>query len=392
MPESYSDYLDLKGDGRIVLYKRANLKNPKWQVRISVPNSTGYKVKTTGTTDLDDAKRFALNLYDDLRITVMSGGSLNPKTFKDVFEEWEKSVTTMGPTRRGGSWDPTIHRIRTYALKFFGTMKIDEIGASEFGDFWVWRKLNYSIRAPSNATLKRERTSILTVFNFAVMRGYIQKVPSSDPPQSRSERRPTFSLEEWKRIYRSARKWVKEGEKLATWRDRFVAQQYFLILANTGLRVGELRDLQWGDIRTVKTDDGPRLIGEVRRGKTGSREVAFQSGTEDYIERLRDLRRNELGEEPPRDGLVICHRDGRPVATLKRSFRSLLKFADVPIEKDGLNRTVYSLRHFYATQRLSNETNPFLLAKQMGTSVEMLEKHYGQTVTSALAAQITKRT
>ena len=45
---------------------------------------------------------------------------------------------------------------------------------------------------------------------------------------------------------------------------------------------------------------------------------------------------------------------------------------------------------FYATQRLSHETSPFLLAKQMWTSVEMLEKFYGQTVTSALAAQITK--
>jgi hypothetical protein len=40
--------------------------------------------------------------------------------------------------------------------------------------------------------------------------------------------------------------------------------------------------------------------------------------------------------------------------------------------------------------RLSNETSPFLLAKQMGTSVDMLEKFYGQTVTSELAAQITK--
>ena len=58
--------------------------------------------------------------------------------------------------------------------------------------------------------------------------------------------------------------------------------------------------------------------------------------------------------------------------------------------RDGMARTIYSLRHFYATQRLSHDTSPFLLAKRMGTSVEMLEKFYGQTVTSALAAQITK--
>ena len=75
---------------------------------------------------------------------------------------------------------------------------------------------------------------------------------------------------------------------------------------------------------------------------------------------------------------------------MKRSFASLLDYAGIPQERDGMARTIYSLRHFYATQRLSHETSPFLLARQMGTSVEMLEKFYGQTVTSQLAAEISR--
>lgn len=75
---------------------------------------------------------------------------------------------------------------------------------------------------------------------------------------------------------------------------------------------------------------------------------------------------------------------------MKRAFNSLLAFAGVPVQRNAGSRTIYSLRHFYATMRLSNDTSPFLLAKQMGTSVEMLEKFYGQTVSSELAAQITK--
>ncbi len=39
---------------------------------------------------------------------------------------------------------------------------------------------------------------------------------------------------------------------------------------------------------------------------------------------------------------------------------------------------------------LSHDTSPFHLAKQMGTSVEMLEKFYGRSMSSELAAQITK--
>jgi integrase len=214
-------------------------------------------------------------------------------------------------------------------------------------------------------------------------------MPETAKPKTSAVRRPTFTLDEWRTITRKAREWVAEGKRKATWRDRFVAQQYFLILANTGMRVGELRMLRWSDLRTVQTDEGNRMVAYVR-GKTGVREVVFQQGAEVYVKRLYDLRLDELAAPPDKDGFVICHVDGQPIHSMKRSFRSLLDFARIPIERDGMARTIYSLRHFYATQRLSNETSPFLLAKQMGTSVEMLEKFYGQTVSSAVAAQITK--
>lgn len=44
--------VDQRGDGRIVLYKRAGLKKPKWQARIRVTNSTGYKIATSKTDTL----------------------------------------------------------------------------------------------------------------------------------------------------------------------------------------------------------------------------------------------------------------------------------------------------------------------------------------------------
>ena len=66
-----------------------------------------------------------------------------------------------------------------------------------------------------------------------------------------------------------------------------------------------------------------------------------------------------------------------------------LQFANVPILKDGKPRTPYSLRHFHATRQLSKGVSAFLLARHMGTSVEMLEQYYGQVVTKGLAEQIT---
>lgn len=324
---------------------------------------------------------------------------MRSRTFKQVHDEWLTHATS-GKTRHGGSWDATVDRIGSYALAFFGPKKIDRIGVREFSDYWEWRRLNYSKRLPTNETLRRERTSILAVFKFAITKGYIAKLPDTNAPSAKSGRRPTFSPQEWKTVRDASVEWVKQGKSLAVWRDRFMAQHFFLILANTGLRTGELRDLRWIDLSRVKAKgdaDGYYLSGQAR-GKTGTRQFVCQPGTEVSLRKLYEHRRQELAKECPSEQEVMpdpnerifCHATGARISSFKNSFASLLKFAGVPIEKDGASRTPYSLRHFYATRQLSKETNPFLLAKQMGTSVEMLEQHYGQVVTTSLATQITK--
>lgn len=391
------DRIDVRGDGRVLLYKREGLKDPKWQVRIRVPNAKGYKIVTTKTANLREAERFALDLYEDLYLHVKAGGSIVSKIFRKVFEEWKVHVGTVGHNRRGGSWDSTIHRVESYALKFFGDFKIEAIGRTEFADFWAWRKANYNKKKPSNATLRRERTSILPVFKYAASKGYITRVPDTDPPKAPSERRPTFLAQEWATIRSKLPAWVEEGRKLATWRDRFMAQHCFMILANTGLRVGELRNLRWSDVVRLPGATGEYFSGHVR-GKTGIRTVVFQPGVEASIAQLYRLRCKELAAlhpdednpKPDRDSLIICHPDGSAIRSMKHSFESLLKFAGVPKERDGRPRTIYSLRHFYATRQLSNEASPYLIAGQMGTSVEMLERHYGQVMNTSVAAQITK--
>ena len=48
-------------------------------------------------------------------------------------------------------------------------------------------------------------------------------------------------------------------------------------------------------------------------------------------------------------------------------------------DTNGNKRSIYSLRHTYATLRLENGTNVYWLKQNMGTSVTMIERHYGQT-------------
>lgn len=397
-------YIDIRGDGRVVLYKRQHLKNPKWQARISVPNAAGYKVISTKLNDFEEAKRFALNLYEELYMQVKAGGQLNTKTFKQVYEEWKAYAKEHGRTRRDGSWDTTIERIDSYALEFFGFKRIDLIREADFTEYWAWRRENFSKKPPTNSTLRRERTSIMPVFKFALSKGYISKLPETNTPKAKTNRRPTFSKKEWVKIQEASRVWIKAADELATTRDRYYAQKCFLLLAYTGLRIGELRGMRWTDLTTIRDKDeegNPTeyLLGYVAKGKTGSREVTFQPGAEVIVKQLYKYRERELEAQHPDQPNIevdvlepmLCHPDGQPIKEYKHSFKSLLDFAKVPIELDGRPRTIYSIRHYYATQRLREETNPLLLARQMGTSVEMLEKHYVQTTTAEVAAQVTKR-
>jgi len=130
------------------------------------------------------------------------------------------------------------------------------------------------------------------------------------------------------------------------------------------------------------------------KGKTGAREVvAATPEVKDYFKRIFELRQVELekqGKKPTLNDYVFCSECGTPIHSFKTSFHSLLRFAGVEVDKNGGKRTIYSLRHTYATNLLEIGVHHFILAKNMGTSIAMLERHYGHTSNVASAVELTK--
>jgi integrase len=58
----------------------------------------------------------------------------------------------------------------------------------------------------------------------------------------------------------------------------------------------------------------------------------------------------------------------------------------------GSRRSTYCFRHTYATFRLIEGVDVIWLAKQMGTSVKMIEKHYGHITPTTDAGRILQGT
>jgi len=108
-------------DGRILLYVDGDKKKPIWNCRFRLPGRNGYILKSSGTTNLADAVRFAEDLYDEMRVKIRFNMPIKPKTFAAVIDQWlEIGVLQLSIHRQ------TLHKSvgRRYFRPFFGTTDI----------------------------------------------------------------------------------------------------------------------------------------------------------------------------------------------------------------------------------------------------------------------------
>ena len=254
--------------------------------------------------------------------------------------------------------------------------------------YFDWRR-QQSIhgRVTGDNTLHSESGEVLRFLRWCKDMKYLRDVPTFQKPSRKDIRRPHFTRTDWNKLTRNARHWINATNHPSAIMDRTLVWNYALILTNTGIRVGEARTLCWKDIRIEPNsqETEPAVVFFVS-GKTGGREVVARNAEVlDYLQRI-----NELYAEPRPDDFVFAHKDGKPIKSFKKSFASLIDAAGVGIDGKGNRRTIYSLRHTYATFRLEEGVGVYTLARNMGTSVTMIERFYGQTRTPDQAVELTK--
>jgi integrase len=144
-------------------------------------------------------------------------------------------------------------------------------------------------------------------------------------------------------------------------------------MCNTGMRPSEAKNLRWRDV-TIRKDREGRDVAVLRvSGKGKSRELVAPASVAEYLDRIRTIAK---AKQP--DDRVFTTQTGEPAKTLyKNMMDDLLTEAGLRMGPSGILRSTYSFRHTYATFRLSEGIDVYFLAEQMGTSVAMIEDHYG---------------
>jgi integrase len=379
-------------DGHVVLYRRPNLKNPKWQCRISVPNATGYVRRTTGFADEFEARRFAEELYEDLRTQKHNGGALQKPKFEKVFLQFKDQYQKEAVSPR--RYKEIVDSLERYGLPFFKGRTIDSINNAVMQEFMNWRRSNGKRAVSSPTTIDKDLGSLKTLFKWTFRNGFVDRPIEFDKPKIKLNRRTHFDPPDWAKLTRFLREWGKQGRTAkggGKGRERLLLTNYVLILASTGIRVGEARMLRWRDIQYDKDRSGSPIVVLSPKGKTGEREVIARNfAVKDYFDRIRAMRETETHRKVERDDFAFCNREGKPIGSFKKGFQNLISKASVESDSHGQRRTIYSLRHTYATFRLREGTHHFHLAQNLGTSVKMLEEYYGHVRSRDVAEELTK--
>ena len=124
-------------------------------------------------------------------------------------------------------------------------------------------------------------------------------------------------------------------------------------------------------------------------GKKKERWLIVRDEAHAHVARLTARYYSNVEDEGSLDDYIFSRPDGTRIKSFKKGVRSLLEAADVRYDVRGKERDAYSFRHYYATQRLTTGVSVYSLAENMGTSVPVIEAHYGHVTPEMVADELT---
>jgi len=379
-------------ENRLVMYKRA--RSSVWQVRVKLDNGDWHRT-TTKQTDLDDAQERALEIYYEARERSKNKLPQASRRFSNVAK---MAIQQMEDELKHGNgkvvYKAYLSALNNLLIPYFGKMNIDNITPAKIQSFEIYR-IEALQKEPAASTITNHNSALNRVFELAIQHGWATRnlLPKLKNKGRKSNVRPTFSFAEYRLLVRRMREWAKTGRTDKTRMMRELLRDYVLILANTGIRHGtEALNMKWKDVDWFVNTKNERYVLMTVDGKTGNRQLIARHNCEIYLKRiknrfeaLKNLTLDEIFKQQI-DEHVFRLEDGSRTDNLHQSFEQLLRDTELMYGTTSTKRrTLYSLRHFYATFQLCRGRSIHQLAIQMGTSVAMLEQHYSKLTPMLMA-------
>ena len=385
-----ADQIHRLRDGELILFRRSDSRI--WQYKFKRESGSWYRASTRKSV-LEHAKRVAMDLHDEARYRERLGLAPAHKSFKDIalatVEDMQRDLAAGTGKKIYVDYCSVIER---YFIPYFGDKYLQNLKHKDIADFEAWRNHRMAI-SPKSSTLMTFASAFSRVHQTAISRGWISDrvpIPTMSRRGAKGEVRPAFSVEEIGKLRQFMISWQKLGylDYDRIMRPLLCAYVEFLLL--TGMRHGtESMGIEWRHCEWYASE-GQRYIRVWVDGKTGGRWLIAKHEAEAVLIKLHslqpDIALKPIEQVMGRDTKYLFRRpDGQRPRTFNGMFSKLMRESGLRWNHTNQSRTLYSLRHSYATMELLAETDIHTLARQMGTSVRMLEAHYSK-LTATMAA------
>jgi integrase len=300
---------------------------------------------------------------------------------------------------------------------------------------------------PAHSTVQKDGVAFTAVIRharlqFKIDTRFVPELPL--PPKTEDTRRPRFYPDEWQRLsqalHERAITRVGQSGQLSENSTWFRTMLFFFVMTlhGTGLRVAEAMRLKVKHLRRVAEDAARRdaFHEQLRLNvpqRPGLSELDREEIMEDTLSKLYDYRvvvasdnrlkhythqrivipsldmaprfdqllhvlvlnlPNEVigdiehPDQLPPETWLFCHLDGRRIISFDHGFDEVLRRLGL-VYHGGKKRSLTSIRHTYASEKIEARAADLkAIADNMGTTVEMLYRHYAQEIRELRAAEL----
>lgn len=373
-----------------------------WQMRLY--NLGRYTIQSLKTTDLAEAKSFAVEIFHSLiesgayvpkePIVVFSLES-NLKLLHDNIEDVlsaELEKVSRDEVKHA-SYVMTKIRLEGLIFDFFKKHSLNKIDAellAEFVSFLTYKKLSVS-------TIQGYIAQTRKLLKLLCRKKIIPIVPAFPPLKSQPHPRGAFTLTEYKAILRKSKQlrsltFTDWGPRNKAWIRREYHQMpqemnwLIRFMVYTFVRPGDIRQIKNKHIEIIRGSfHYLRLnLPEVKRHSAATVSLSPAVFVFEKLLAYQAAR----GYGGPEDYVFFPEESNRRLVLdiTGWAFNWILKELGIKAGPHGADRSLYSLRHTSITFRLiyGGSIDLLTLARNARTSVEMIDKFYASTLSAEM--------
>ena len=413
----------------LIVYRRE--RSAVWQCRYRINRL--WQRASTGEHELPKAIEKAHKMYIAAEVRHSNGLPVVTRRVKHVAALALKRMEDEIAIGQGKvSYETYARIINDFILPTIGRREITSITPNVI-DQLDKKRIEIMGKAPTKSTMLKHNAALNRIFDEAVIQGFLtqQERPTLIAKGKAGAVRPSFEVEEIAAVLGNFDAWIDRARTDTSRERRLLLKDYVHFILDTGVRPGkEPLGIRWRQIKynyaanevtsLDKSSNAAAKTEPVRTmqmpvsGKTGGRTIVAMERSVAAFARIAERNYGVTPNHaqpfaelitPNKDDLVFQCRvkvaGGRyqlvDPTSLENMFGAYLREHNLLIDpKTGQKRVLYSLRHAYATYALLYDRVPIhTLARQMGTSVLMIEKHYSHldvvTAITQLGGRQTKK-